>query len=731
MANDLRRHPSEQGYAEMGMGLLVPAAIAEAEGVRSITEGYGQGDEDMRLNSAVELHEPEALAEAAQQVYQNHLPELRAIEEATRKAWALQLEAAMAQGDDDAVRSMSEASGDWRLEFDSPYNRTSGYEQLGLPGTFSLLREWNIWERLAILERCHMAYERNPLANTAVGLTTLFVVGKGLNLTFDNPDVKAVVEDFMNDPENDFEIAQTELCNQLQIDGEIFIRFFTENGRTLIASIQPWYVKWIIADPNFRKRVLSYKVIGTFFDGFSQNVVVNEDWTPDEVLHVKINCANYETRGRPELFRILPWLKAYKDWLEERARVNRRQGSVYYHMQLKNATPGQVSAMRSAYRQPPPPASIFVTNDNVTLSALSGNVRASDAAEDGRAMKLMALAGVDMPEYMFGEGAHSTKATASTQELPALAKFAHFQKLLISKLFKPILRRVIQNAVEAGVLGEVVPKSDTRGEPVMDKATGQPAMVRAVEAFDCSFPDLQEPDPLNLAQALQIHEASGWASKETVSGKAGYDYPAEEAKLQDEQARTAVQAYNAASTSGVSGPPHDAMPISGPSHNLPSTGPATPTQEAEDDVKAADVLNIFVEGMKFQREQNAPVATLPAPATHETHVHLDKLVMDVPATLAEAMKQPAAQITVQPANVSVSVPEAKPLDMTPMTEAIKGAMDGIADAIKHQPAPQVNVAAPAIPQAQVQVVENAPRSTVFRLIKDKDGDTVGVEKVEG
>lgn len=457
-----------------------------------------------------------------------------------------------------------------RFEFDTPYSRGYQVEKLGVPGKFTLLREWTWVERMDVLERSHQAWERNPLAKAGVGWTTRFAIGNGGTLTYKAEAVKEVIEEFINDPLNSFQSYEREVCEALQVDGEIFFRYFENaQGRVALAPMRPWHVQWLTTDPENFKDVLSYHYVYIIYgDQPGASTLGIVDVPADEVLHVAINRLHYELRGRPELFSILPWLKAYRDWLEERARLQRRM-SVYYHVSLDNATPGMVATYQQKFSKPPAPGSIIVTNKNVTWEVLNSAIRATDASEDGRQIKLMALAGMQLPEYMMSDGANANLASATAQQLPALRKFADFQDILTDQVWKPIFKHVIACAVKAGrIKGEVIengdgndvmlPMVDSNGDPVYEDASTQPApqttpskpspavpmpkagkpkMVKASEAFDYAYPQLEEKDPYNLAKALQIALGLGLVSEETAASDMGFDYVAEQKKMEAETAK--------------------------------------------------------------------------------------------------------------------------------------------------------------------------------------------------
>lgn len=495
-----------------------------------------------------------------------------------------------------------------RFEFDTPYSRGTT-ENLGTPGRFTLLREWYWTERMDVLERSHQAWERNPLAKAGVSWTTRFVIGTGGTLTYKAAEVKEVIEEYINDPINSFQAYEREFCDALQVDGELWLRQFESGqGRLNHIPMRPWHVQWITTDEHNYKKVISYHYVYVIYkDQPGQSEIGIVDVPVEEVLHVAINRLPYELRGRPDLFVILPWLKAARDFLEERARIHRRM-SVYYHVTLKNAQSGQVASYQAKFSKPPAPGSIIVTNENVIWEVLESKIRAGDAAEDGRQIKLMALAGMQLPEYFFSDGANANLASATAQQLPALRKFSDYQDILTDQVWKPIFKRVICAAVKAGrISGTVIPDVDddcmldmidSNGDPVMDDAQqqapkqtvqkvaassatvstiasfsdgggipvkvnapqGKVKQIKASEAFDYAYPNLEEKDPYNLAKALQIALGLELVSEETASTEMGYDYPKERKNIVSEGAKRlerAMQTPKGFNPDGTPLPPKD------------------------------------------------------------------------------------------------------------------------------------------------------------------------------
>ena len=404
-----------------------------------------------------------------------------------------------------------------RFEFDTPYSRYYNFERLGTPGKFTLLREWTWPERFDVLERCHLAWERNPLARAGVEWTNHFVIGSGGQMSYRSKEVEDVLTEFREEPVNDIAAAEREYCTALQTDGEVLGRYFkNRQGRTNIIPIRPWHIHWIdTAEQNYKQKISYHYVYTIYRSAPGQSDFGTEDVPAKDMFHVAINKYAYELRGRPDIFCILPWLKAYRDWLEERARLNRRK-TIYYTLTLKNAAAGQVSSTQAQFATPPSPGSILVMNENMTLASVESNIHAEEAGEDGRQIKLMAISGMLLPEFYFADGAQSTLASATAQSLPALRKFADYQDILAKRVWMPIYRQVIQNAIDAGRIEEMVEEIDEQGNPTERK-------IPAIKAFTYEYPEIKEKDPKNLADALSIAVTQFGVSRTTAKIKSGFD----------------------------------------------------------------------------------------------------------------------------------------------------------------------------------------------------------------
>lgn len=463
----------------------------------------------------------------------------------------------------------------FRFQFDTP---TQDPDLSIVTPTEDPLTEWRQTTRRYVLSNCHAAADRNPIAKRAIGYMSSFVIGDGFNLVVKNPEVETFLQAFIDDPDNAIREYERQALKDLLTDGELFLRCFTGSGdsagMTVVVPIRPWEIQYIHTEPQFIRRRLLYRwqpyTVHNPDDPYPGQIFAPEDIPAADMLHVAINRRSYELRGRPELYAVLPWLKAYKDWLENRARQNYWRGALLWWVKIKAAA-GVVAQKAIQYSRPPTPGSIAVTSENEEWQALNAPVAAGDAAEDGRQIKLMTAVGFGLPEYFLGDGENANLASSKSQQLPALTTFSEMQSVLREQLWVPLFRKVLENAVKAGDLplevdiydaeGEQVlepddaatddaareamsfPRNPTQAPPLPDsvrqqlKPQGTPKKCSIYQCFEIEYPELGDKDTFTLAQGLKVAADMNWVSRQTAQTEMGWDSDLEDKRIQRERVK--------------------------------------------------------------------------------------------------------------------------------------------------------------------------------------------------
>ena len=220
---------------------------------------------------------------------------------------------------------------------------------------------------LEIHNQVFEAWNANPIANYVIEIGVNFVLGDGIHVRANNKKVQKVIDGFWNDPDNRMDHRIYDLCQELSLYGEIFVRFFVNdfNGDVKIVTIDPSMIDQIESDPeNIEHEIrIHRRPIGPSatipaslpcprpwnirdYDGVWLDV-------PTECMHFAINKVSNAKRGKSDLATLLPWLRRYKDWLIDRTRINKYKAAFLWDITLPGADRRTVRTRPSSTRVRP------------------------------------------------------------------------------------------------------------------------------------------------------------------------------------------------------------------------------------------------------------------------------------------------------------------------------------------------------------------------------------------
>ncbi len=324
------------------------------------------------------------------------------------------------------------------------------------PGT--QFRDLPIQKLRELQERSWASYNLNPIAFRRINFVTNLVTGKQLQFLSSFSDIKGVIDKFWTDPLNKMPLKIKEYINQAQLDGEVFLRFFinTATGMVIIRVIPSEEIAQdddIITDPDDPEIELYYKrrYVRKVYDGGtyrssnlveyipSIDLIDERDDTPEEDLrsnkvrvegelinrslertpytesfmyHIKLTPISSKKRGMPVLASMLYWLTEYKNLLKSRILLNKARASYVLDVAVEGDEE-QVKAERKKHRYPPRPGSVQVHSTKVTYEFKAPSVNADDVSADMRNVRMMAVAGAELPEDILTGDTKEAKVASS------------------------------------------------------------------------------------------------------------------------------------------------------------------------------------------------------------------------------------------------------------------------------------------------------------------------------
>lgn len=310
------------------------------------------------------------------------------------------------------------------------------------------------YDRAEVLESCLQAWRDNPLARRIVELTTQYAVGSGFDIHCAHHSTRRFIDVFWTHRLNRMDIRMMEICDELSRTGNLFLLISTDQaGMSYLRIIPASNIDTITAAPNDIEQPISFatrmdETLGSLsypaYDPLTDSPG-SEGCFSAVMLHYAINRPAGAQWGEPDLAPLLPWLRRYSAWLEDRVRLNRFRNAFMYV--VTGAFPSE--AVRKARQaelaaNPPGPGSILVCDASETWSVVSPKLEALDAMNDGLAIKKLIASGAGVPLHFLAEPEGSNRTTAESAGDPTIRRFEQRQQFLmwlISDVLKVAIAR--------------------------------------------------------------------------------------------------------------------------------------------------------------------------------------------------------------------------------------------------------------------------------------------------
>jgi hypothetical protein len=346
-------------------------------------------------------------------------------------------------------------------------------------------------DRLMSVYSSRRMHDNDPIAEACLRIWTDFGFGLKLSITPENDNAKDFWDAFWKADENSYLLSQRkihELSIRVLRDGDFLFVLFTNtlDGTSRIRIVQTEQIKGgsskngIIAMPEdalipvlYRREITKdglSKII-YYRDWLATDEMVAEVGKPEDgeieettgtqirAIHVAHNP--HDMRGWPLLTTGLPWLQAYKEFLQDRAAVAK---AINMYVDKIKAEGGQkaidaiASKLQSAYvtggsseTNPTPTAgSTWLENTMATRERLPMGSGASDAEIDGTSILAQAGAAASIYPHYVGRGANVYRlATSESMELPLLKAMNRYQ-LFWASVWEDVAKYVLRAGEQFG-----------------------------------------------------------------------------------------------------------------------------------------------------------------------------------------------------------------------------------------------------------------------------------------
>lgn len=386
----------------------------------------------------------------------------------------------------------------------------------------------------------------NAIAKGLIIIFINYVVGKRCKITPDDRNEKVVAYWDLFCRQNKFDMKLKEAVKRLLRDGELFCRFFDPPKielPQLARYIDPEEIKSTEVSYGIETNPQDVEDVRLYHRAYSDtNGLLSNDKIPaEEIIHIKYGVDSNQKRGITFFSAIISDIKDYKNWLDDRKRLNRMR-TIFSLIGKPQQTAAQStkdifedsekkSDYSSNYKKKLPQSGSMLITKGVEWDYKSLNINATDTKEDGRAILLMIAAGTGgLPEYMVtADASNANYSSTLVSEAPGVKVFEEFQDFL-SYFIEDVFERVIKRGIKTGVLPQ-----NTVHE--IEKEDGTIVEEKLPTQTTCSidFPIPIHRDRLENVKSLALEREIGTASLATISSELGRDYSKEKIKISRER----------------------------------------------------------------------------------------------------------------------------------------------------------------------------------------------------
>lgn len=309
-----------------------------------------------------------------------------------------------------------------------------------------------------IISLARLMWLKNPLVQRAVNVRGYYVWGQGVTIRAKDDQVNTVVQRMLADRGNRAELfgARARLVKEqtLATDGNLFLVLLANpiTGHLKIRSVPVDEIVDIHTNPDDRRDPWFYERRWTETrlnqhgtrELVTEHVAYYPDWQyqprqrpatlggrrivwDQPIYHVKVGGLDGMRFGVPETYAVLDWARAYKGFLEDWASLAKSLSRFAWRLTTNpkklTAAKEKLSTRLSTTQVPdtnpaPTAGSAFIGDSGATLDAIP-KTGAQTSAEDGKGLRLMVAAGMDLPDTILsGDPDQGNLATASTLDRP-------------------------------------------------------------------------------------------------------------------------------------------------------------------------------------------------------------------------------------------------------------------------------------------------------------------------
>lgn len=314
-------------------------------------------------------------------------------------------------------------------------------------------------------------WENTPLGKRIIEIIKDFLVADGLPFEAENPDVYQALEDFWYDPLNQMDIYFEKHAREQWLFGILCLPAFTaKNGGNLrIGYIDPAQIKEVITDPGNVKMIIGVILkdetghegmkLRTILPANAEDILSNKaktlraSYMDGECFYSAVNNLTNNPMGRSELLVSADWIDAHEQFLFDATDKWTLLNSFLWDITVKGGDAAKCKEQADNLTKKA--GSAFAHNENVTLQAVTPDLKTQDVSTGSRTVKNHILGAHGFPSFWFGDGDDANRAVGVEMGTPAFKSLSSKQRA-----FKAFVELILQTVIDRRMAARTLACSD-------------------------------------------------------------------------------------------------------------------------------------------------------------------------------------------------------------------------------------------------------------------------------
>ena len=300
--------------------------------------------------------------------------------------------------------------------------------------------------RQSVLEEIDAISNIDPLAKRIIEITTDYVVGTGWLPYNENGRISKLINQFWNNTQNDINTQLPIWADELWRTGDLFLIVTKVINQDFVRIVPSSFVKEINTAENDVLDEISF----TLYDDRQIVSYKKKDRSAANsyyMLHASLNKRPGENFGHGDLECVLYWLKMYRNFLEDRVRINHYKQVFTYILKkdFNNQAEKDNYVRTFALNLPKKAGGILALDASDSFDIAAAKLESNNAEIDALMIKKLIAAGVGLPLHFLADPESSTRTTANEAGEPTLKRFRSRQNIL-KNLMILLLKNVIEDS---------------------------------------------------------------------------------------------------------------------------------------------------------------------------------------------------------------------------------------------------------------------------------------------